>query len=79
MSAAGELVVVVVVTRHRRELLAESLRVIAAQSRPVDHVVVVDNGPDEDAEAVVRAAGLPVTYLLSQRNLGGAGASPWAC
>ncbi|GAA4319094.1 glycosyltransferase family 2 protein [Klenkia terrae] len=73
MSAAGELVVVVVVTRHRRELLAESLRVIAAQSRPVDHVVVVDNGPDEDAEAVVRAAGLPVTYLLSQRNLGGAG------
>ncbi len=66
-------VVAVVVTRHRRELLAGSLAAIATQSRPVDHVVVVDNGPDESAEPVVRASGLDVTYLPSQRNLGGAG------
>ncbi|WP_369132692.1 glycosyltransferase [Modestobacter sp. I12A-02662] len=66
-------VVAVVVTRHRRELLAGSLAAIAAQSRPVDHVVVVDNGPDDSAEPVVRASGLDVTYLPSQRNLGGAG------
>jgi rhamnopyranosyl-N-acetylglucosaminyl-diphospho-decaprenol beta-1,3/1,4-galactofuranosyltransferase len=33
----------------------------------------VDNGVDQPAEAVVRASGLPVTYLPSERNLGGAG------
>jgi rhamnopyranosyl-N-acetylglucosaminyl-diphospho-decaprenol beta-1,3/1,4-galactofuranosyltransferase len=66
-------VVAVVVTRHRRDLLAASLAAIATQSRPVDYLVVVDNGPDQSAEEVVRASGLPVTYLPSARNLGGAG------
>ncbi|NEK57972.1 glycosyltransferase family 2 protein [Geodermatophilus sabuli] len=69
----GECVVAVVVTRHRRELLAESLAVLATQTRRVDAVVVVDNGPDQSAEDVVRASGLPATYLPSRRNLGGAG------
>ncbi|MCV2488573.1 glycosyltransferase family 2 protein [Geodermatophilus sp. YIM 151500] len=68
-----ERVVAVVVTRHRRELLAQSLAAVAAQTRPVDAVVVVDNGPDQSAEDVVRASGLPATYLPSARNLGGAG------
>jgi len=72
-AADGDRVVVVIVTRHRRELLTESLRAIAAQTRPVDHVIVVDNGPDQPAEDVVAASGLPVTYLPSRRNLGGAG------
>ncbi len=71
--AAGERVVAVVVTRHRRELLAGSLAAVASQSRPVDHVVVVDNGPDESAAGVVAASGLPATHLPSERNLGGAG------
>src|SRR5205823_3560770 len=66
-------VVAVVVTRHRRDLLADSLKVIAAQTRPVDHLVVVDNGPDQPARAVVEAYPLPHTYLPSHRNLGGAG------
>jgi rhamnopyranosyl-N-acetylglucosaminyl-diphospho-decaprenol beta-1,3/1,4-galactofuranosyltransferase len=73
VSGDGDRVVAVIVTRHRRELLTESLAAIAGQSRPVDHVVVVDNGPDQSAADVVRASGLPVTYLASQRNLGGAG------
>jgi rhamnopyranosyl-N-acetylglucosaminyl-diphospho-decaprenol beta-1,3/1,4-galactofuranosyltransferase len=73
MTADGPRIVAVIVTRHRRELLAQSLAAIAAQSRPVDHVVVVDNGPDQSAEAVTRASGLEVTYLASERNLGGAG------
>jgi rhamnopyranosyl-N-acetylglucosaminyl-diphospho-decaprenol beta-1,3/1,4-galactofuranosyltransferase len=68
-----ERVVAVVVTRHRRELLAGSLAAIAAQSHPVDHLVVVDNGPDQPAEEVVQASGVPATYLPSRRNLGGAG------
>jgi rhamnopyranosyl-N-acetylglucosaminyl-diphospho-decaprenol beta-1,3/1,4-galactofuranosyltransferase len=66
-------VVGVVVTRHRRELLADSLKIIAAQTRPVDHLVVVDNGPDDSARDVVENYPLPSTYLPSHRNLGGAG------
>jgi rhamnopyranosyl-N-acetylglucosaminyl-diphospho-decaprenol beta-1,3/1,4-galactofuranosyltransferase len=73
VTAAGQRVVAVIVTRHRTELLAESLAAIAAQTRPVDHVVVVDNGPDQSAAPVVEASGLDATYLPSQRNLGGAG------
>jgi rhamnopyranosyl-N-acetylglucosaminyl-diphospho-decaprenol beta-1,3/1,4-galactofuranosyltransferase len=71
--ADPERIVAVIVTRHRQELLRESLAAIASQTRPVDAVVVVDNGPDQPADEVVRASGLPVTYLPSERNLGGAG------
>ena len=73
MTVPAQTVVGVIVTRHRRELLTQSLAAIASQSRPVDHVIVVDNGPDQSAEDVVRACGLDVTYLPSHRNLGGAG------
>lgn len=66
-------VVAVIVTRHRRELLAESLKVIANQTRVPDHLVVVDNGPDKPAEDVVAECAVPATYLPSRRNLGGAG------
>jgi rhamnopyranosyl-N-acetylglucosaminyl-diphospho-decaprenol beta-1,3/1,4-galactofuranosyltransferase len=66
-------VVAVVVTRHRAELLSCSLKVLAAQTRPPDHLVVVDNGPDQPAADVVAACPLPSTYLPSLRNLGGAG------
>lgn len=65
--------VCVVVTRHRRELLSTSLKMIAEQARRPDHLVVVDNGPDQPARDIVEACPLPSTYLLSRRNLGGAG------
>jgi rhamnopyranosyl-N-acetylglucosaminyl-diphospho-decaprenol beta-1,3/1,4-galactofuranosyltransferase len=73
VTPAGQRVVAVIVTRHRRDLLGLSLAAIAGQTRPVEHVVVVDNGIEDPAEDVVRASGLPVTYLPSVRNLGGAG------
>ncbi|MCA1655509.1 MAG: glycosyltransferase family 2 protein [Pseudonocardiaceae bacterium] len=66
-------VVAVVVTRHRRELLADSLKMIGAQTRPPDHLVVVDNGPDEPVGDIVESCPVPSTYLASRRNLGGAG------
>jgi rhamnopyranosyl-N-acetylglucosaminyl-diphospho-decaprenol beta-1,3/1,4-galactofuranosyltransferase len=66
-------VVAVVVTRHRRELLADSLKMIGAQTRPPDHLVVVDNGPDDPARDIVESCPVPSTYLASHRNLGGAG------
>lgn len=66
-------VVAVVVTRHRRELLAESLKALATQTRVPDHLVVVDNGPDQPVDDLVEQCPLPTTYLPSHRNLGGAG------
>ncbi|TDV51014.1 glycosyltransferase [Actinophytocola oryzae] len=66
-------VVAVVVTRHRRELLADSLKMIGAQTRLPDHLVVVDNGPDEPVADIVESCPVPSTYLASRRNLGGAG------
>jgi rhamnopyranosyl-N-acetylglucosaminyl-diphospho-decaprenol beta-1,3/1,4-galactofuranosyltransferase len=66
-------VIAVVVTRHRRDLLAKSLAVLAEQTRLPDHLVVVDNGPDDPAEGVVAECPIPSTYLPSLRNLGGAG------
>lgn len=66
-------VVAVVVTRHRRDLLAKSLAVLAEQTRQPDHLVVVDNGSDDPAQEIVADCPIPSTYLLSQRNLGGAG------
>lgn len=66
-------IVAVVVTRHRRESLAASLKTIAAQTRAPDHLIVVDNGPDEPVADVVHGCGLPATYLASHHNLGGAG------
>jgi rhamnopyranosyl-N-acetylglucosaminyl-diphospho-decaprenol beta-1,3/1,4-galactofuranosyltransferase len=66
-------IVAVVVTHNRRELLANSLKVMAGQTKPVDHLVVVDNDPDHPAKDVVETCGIPHTYLVSHRNLGGAG------
>ena len=66
-------VVGVVVTHNRRELLANSLKVMAAQTKPIDHLVVVDNDPSHPAKDVVEGCGIPTTYLTSHRNLGGAG------
>jgi rhamnopyranosyl-N-acetylglucosaminyl-diphospho-decaprenol beta-1,3/1,4-galactofuranosyltransferase len=66
-------VVAVIVTRDRVQLLRESLTAVAGQTRRPDHVVVVDNGPDDAVREVVENSGLPATYLPSRRNLGGAG------
>lgn len=71
--AADELVVAVVVTRDRAELLRQSLEAIAAQTRRVGAIVVVDNGADAETEAVVRSCGVRTVYLPSHTNLGGAG------
>jgi rhamnopyranosyl-N-acetylglucosaminyl-diphospho-decaprenol beta-1,3/1,4-galactofuranosyltransferase len=67
------MVVAVIVTRDRPVLLAQSLAAIAEQSRRPDHVLVIDNGPDEAVRATVEGSALPATYLPSRRNLGGAG------
>lgn len=66
-------VVAVVVTHKRRDLLAESLKAVASQSRPVDHLIVVDNGNEDEVAELVADQPVPTTYLGSAHNLGGAG------
>jgi rhamnopyranosyl-N-acetylglucosaminyl-diphospho-decaprenol beta-1,3/1,4-galactofuranosyltransferase len=73
VSAPAERIVGVVVTHKRRELLAESLKVLGSQTRPLDHLVVVDNAAEDDVRELVESSGIPVSYLGSQHNLGGAG------
>src|SRR5690606_11092357 len=46
---------------------------LAKQTHPIAHFIVVDNGPDKPARAVVESSGLDTTYVPSWKNLGGAG------
>ena len=66
----------VVVTHNRRELLLGCLRALAAQSRPVLGVTVVDTASTDGTEEALAASGLPselrIDYLLLDRNGGGA-------
>jgi rhamnopyranosyl-N-acetylglucosaminyl-diphospho-decaprenol beta-1,3/1,4-galactofuranosyltransferase len=66
-------VVVAIVTWRRPELLRTALASLGRQSRPADHLVVVDNDADPAVAEVVAAFPGPSTYLSSRRNLGSAG------
>ncbi|MCS4532359.1 glycosyltransferase family 2 protein [Corynebacterium sp. ES2794-CONJ1] len=64
----------VIVTHHRADLLRQSLEIVANQTTPVNWIIVVDNGAeDEVADLLMDIAGERGIYLPSQRNLGGAG------
>ncbi|QIK63032.1 glycosyltransferase [Leucobacter viscericola] len=70
-------VTAVLVAYNRRELLQESLRALAAQSRPVDRLVVVDNASDggigEEAEHLLEEWGERARFIQLTENTGGAG------
>jgi rhamnopyranosyl-N-acetylglucosaminyl-diphospho-decaprenol beta-1,3/1,4-galactofuranosyltransferase len=63
----------VVVTHRRPDELAKSLDALTGQTRAPDHVIVVDNDADDRVRDLVQGQPVPVTYLGSRRNLGGAG------
>jgi rhamnopyranosyl-N-acetylglucosaminyl-diphospho-decaprenol beta-1,3/1,4-galactofuranosyltransferase len=69
----SEKLVAVVVTHRRPDELTKSLDAVCTQSRPPDHLVVVDNDDDERVRDLVAGQPIPTTYLGSHRNLGGAG------
>ncbi|MDR2373846.1 MAG: glycosyltransferase [Bifidobacteriaceae bacterium] len=73
MTAGPMRVVAVVVAHNRRELLVGTLDALAAQTRPVDAVLVVDNA-SEDGSPEAAAAHPAVTEVVRlSRNTGGAG------
>jgi rhamnopyranosyl-N-acetylglucosaminyl-diphospho-decaprenol beta-1,3/1,4-galactofuranosyltransferase len=63
----------VVVTHNRRELLRECLAALAAQSRPPDRVLVVDNASDDGTQDMVEEEYGGVDLLALPTNEGGAG------
>ena len=70
-------VTAVMVAYNRRELLGEALEALAAQSRPVDRLVVVDNASDdgsgEAAEQALASWGDRARLIRLTENTGGAG------
>ncbi|GAA4361902.1 galactofuranosyltransferase GlfT1 [Angustibacter luteus] len=73
LTVADRTVACVVVTMNRPDLLSRCLHAVASQIRRPDLLVVVDNGDDPVAEAMLAASPLRTVYLPSRRNLGGAG------
>lgn len=73
MSLQQPRVVAVVVAWNRQELLEQTLNGLAAQTRPVDAVVVIDNASTDDSAQVARAHAVVTEVLTMPRNLGGAG------
>ena len=63
----------VVVAYDRRDLLVEALDALAAQSRPLDDVVVVDNASHDDSAVVAGEHVVGADVLELPRNSGGAG------
>jgi rhamnopyranosyl-N-acetylglucosaminyl-diphospho-decaprenol beta-1,3/1,4-galactofuranosyltransferase len=66
-------VVAIIVTWRKPGSLRLLLTALANQSRPVDHLIVVDNDPDQVVSDLVATFPGPSTYLPSWRNLGSAG------
>lgn len=66
-------VVAVVVAWNRRDLLAQTLAGLAAQTRPLDGVVVVDNASTDDSAALAQAHAVVSEVVTLPTNTGGAG------
>lgn len=73
----GELLLGVLVTFRRPEQLSDHLERLGAQTRPPDHLVLVDNDPsaaNRRALAAYQVTGRSAEYLPAPSNLGPAGA-----
>jgi len=66
-------IVAVVVSYNRSALLGEAVNAIMSQTRPVDHLVVVDNASTDDSVSVVRAIAPEAELIVLDSNTGGAG------
>ncbi len=69
----SEKVCAVIVTYNRKELLRECLKAVLGQTRPPDHVLVVDNASTDGTLEMLREEFPEAEVLHLPRNLGGAG------
>ena len=62
----------VIITLRRPALLRQTLAALARQTRPVDEIIVIDNGPDAETEAAAleacRQFRLPTRYVPEPRR-----------
>ncbi|MFZ2501628.1 MAG: glycosyltransferase family 2 protein [Nocardioides sp.] len=73
-AGGAERVAVVIVTYNRAELLPRTLDGLAAQTRPPDSVIVIDNASTDGTAALLAArADLPLQVVRQAENTGGAG------
>ncbi|MCS6869296.1 glycosyltransferase family 2 protein [Thermus sp.] len=63
----------VIVTHNRKELLRECLKAVLSQTRPPDHVLVVDNASTDGTGEMLREEFREVEVLRLPENQGGAG------
>ncbi|MFC4556050.1 glycosyltransferase family 2 protein [Georgenia faecalis] len=68
-------VAAVVVTYNRMALLEQTLEALEHQTRPVDHIVIIDNASTDgtDDYLAARTPGVPTTVRRMKENTGGAG------
>lgn len=69
----AERVCAVIVTYNRKKLLQECLQAVLSQTRPPDHVLVVDNASTDGTAEMVRQAFPQVELLSLAENSGSAG------
>lgn len=69
----ASVIVGVVVAWNRRDLLAQTLAGLAAQTRPLDALVVIDNASTDDSAALARADAGVTEVVTLPTNTGGAG------
>lgn len=67
----------VVVSYNRLELLKKCLAALTSQTRPLDEIIVVDNGSNDGSAEYVEQNYPSVTLFKTGANLGGAGGFAW--
>jgi rhamnopyranosyl-N-acetylglucosaminyl-diphospho-decaprenol beta-1,3/1,4-galactofuranosyltransferase len=73
VSGLSERVVAVVVAYNRRDLLVEAMAALAAQTRKLDAIVVIDNASDDGSGDAALAALPTIDLVRLEKNTGGAG------
>ncbi|BCZ86518.1 glycosyltransferase family 2 protein [Thermus thermophilus] len=69
----SERICAVIVTYNRKELLRECLKAVLSQTRPPDHVLVVDNASTDGTPEMLQEEFPQVEVLRLPENQGGAG------
>lgn len=72
-ATADQRIVAVVVAWNRRDLLVQNLDGLAAQTRPPDAVVVIDNASTDDSAELARSHRVVTEVVTLPTNTGGAG------